>query len=118
MFIGAHYQVPAGKGRDKHKQSGFRGMEVGEQPIHKLELVTWVYEYGCGAAAGRYEASGAGRFKSAHGCGPHRSDLLPGGLGLVEGICYIPGYGVGFGMHLVVLDILGADREEGAGPNV
>ena len=118
MLVGLHYQVPAGKGRDQHKEGGFRGMEIGEEPVHKLELVARVDEYGGGAAAGRDEAAGAGRFKSAHGCGPHRSDLLPGGLGLVEGVGNALWYGVGFGMHLVVFDILGADREECAGSHM
>lgn len=44
LLIGCHDMFPAGKGRNQHDKRGFRQMEIRDQSIDDLELISRIDE--------------------------------------------------------------------------
>ena len=114
MRIGAPDRLAPGKGAHQNQQGGFWQVEVGEQPVHHPEAVARRDEQVRLAHAG-LAATGFQRPHGRRADGHHRPSP---GLRPRNGLRRLGRNGIALGMHLVLRQVFGTHRQEGAGPHV
>ena len=119
MGVGVPHALQAREGGDQHEQRGAWEVKVGEQTIDDAEAIA-----GCdeepGFAASRAKTSvlgGASLQRPHHGGadGDHAAAPITGARDRLD---RVPGQVVTFGMHSMIVGIVGADREEGPGADM
>ena len=103
--------VPAGKCGGEHENGRFRCMEVGNKGVDNLEFETWidenvVFAFGLAGFGPEFERAGDG--------GANSDNTMAGFFGFLDGFDGFCRNMEPFGVHMVFLDIVGADRQEGA----
>ena len=115
VVVGGFEVFPAGEGGSEHEDGGFWGVEVSDESVDDLELEAWinknvVFAFGF--------AGFAPEFESARDGGADGDDVVAGGFGLLDGGDSFGWDVEPFGVHVVLFDVVAADREEGTEADV
>ena len=111
--------LAAGEGRNQHDESALRQVEIRHQGVHAFESVTRVDEDVGPAGLGVHGAVLVGKaLHSAAGGGADADNAAAGLLRLGDYPRRLLRHDAELGVHLVLLDVLGLDRAEGAEADV
>ena len=99
------------KRRDQHNQSAFRQVEVCHQAVNSVQLYTGVQEnIGSTAARDNLAVLGPDGFQRAAAGGTDSNYAMAAGACCVDGLGCSIIHAVPFGVHLVLLNIILADK--------
>ena len=116
VFIGIEDVLASGESRDKHQKRAFGSVEVGQHLIHDPELESGSDEEVRCRALGLQETCIAvdRALEGPDTCCADGNDLPALFPGPVDLICNFFGYMIAFGMHHMILEVLGSHRQEGS----
>ena len=115
MGVGRPYAVEARKGTHQHEQGGLGQVKVGDERIHRLELIARGDEEVClPLGCLPLGVSGGGRLQRAQAGGAHCNDSPARRLGLGDLLGGFLVHGAPLAVHAVLIEILRAHRRERA----
>ena len=115
VLVGDFKMIPASEGGCKHEDGGFWGVEVSNKAVYDSEFESWINEDVVFSLAA---TSSAVIFKSAGNGGAKSNNATMLGFGRFDSGEGIFGDLEPFGVHFVLFNIVGANRQKSAEPDM